>query len=95
MDIAVQKPHSVDKRLAGATEIATWRGEGGAASRGSTSLAELAMPSVAGQVDWPGAKAALRAQQLPRACLLEARGAVAPLVSRAMDLGDCANSGLS
>jgi len=29
LDIAVQKPHSVDKRLAGATEIATWRGEGG------------------------------------------------------------------
>ena len=27
LDIAVQKPHSLDKRLAGATEIASWRGE--------------------------------------------------------------------
>ena len=29
LDIAVQKPHSVDKRLAGASEIAKWKGEGG------------------------------------------------------------------
>ena len=29
LDIAVQKPHSVDKRLAGATNIASWRGDTG------------------------------------------------------------------